>query len=104
MVVGDHLAYPITRKNYDDLRHTDHQVPRLLVVVSVPEDLATWLSHTDENLVLCHCGYWLSLYGQPAFDSVAKEPRKTVHVPRSQPFTAPALVEIMGRIGRKELL
>jgi len=33
------------------------QVPRILVVVVVPGDVASWVRATEEELVLRHCGY-----------------------------------------------
>jgi hypothetical protein len=99
------LTHQIKLKNYDDLRHTDYQNPRILVVVTVPEDITTWLAQTDERLVLSHCGYWLSLRDRPAVASTAKKnPRVSVRLPRNQPFTVEQLNEIMARIGRKEAL
>jgi len=102
---SDYLTYQIKLKNYDDLRQGDYQNPRILVVVTVPEDVADWLTQTDKRPVLSHCGYWVSLLGRPAVTSTSKKnPRVTVYMPRKQPFTVDQLKEIMAKIGRKEML
>jgi len=38
-------------------------VPRILVVVTVPAVAQEWLSQSEEEMVLRHCGYWISLRG-----------------------------------------
>jgi Domain of unknown function (DUF4365) len=103
IVADEHLSHQIPMKNYDDLRFSDYQVPRVLVVVSVPADVNQWLAQTDAQLVLCHCGYWISLRGKPEATHIPQEnPRVTVHLPRSQPFTVAQLDAIMSRIGQGE--
>jgi hypothetical protein len=42
-VLGDHIAYPLKRKNYDDLILTDLVSPRILVVVVLPKHIGVWL-------------------------------------------------------------
>jgi hypothetical protein len=55
-------SYDLKARNYDDLRHTDLQVPRILVVVAVPESIDDWLHHeADRHLLVRHCGWWVSL-------------------------------------------
>ena len=84
IVTSDNLSHQIPMKNYDDLRHDDYQVPRILVVISVPTDVNQWLTQTHDHLLLCHCGYWVSLRGQPEMTSASKEnPRVTVRLPRA---------------------
>ncbi len=36
-------------------------MPRILVVIVVPELLDEWIAQTEENLVMRRCGYWFSL-------------------------------------------
>ncbi len=45
---GDSFGYVLKLKNYDDLRDPDVQVPRILVVVRVPEDAESWLGGDDK--------------------------------------------------------
>src|SRR5688572_25436971 len=96
IVSEDSVRFPLKLKNYTDLRRTGLLVPRFLLVVIVPQDLKDWLLHSEEELVLRHCGYWLSLCGRPA---ITNEDAVTVHLPRSNCFTPEALDGIMKRVG-----
>jgi hypothetical protein len=89
------FSFPLKIKNYDDLRDASVMVPRLLVVVVVPHDLTDWLSQSDSELTLRHCGYWISLRGRPETTN-----RTTVTIPieRSNQFTADGLSTIMQRV------
>jgi hypothetical protein len=60
---GDPWAYDLGVKAYRDLIPIDYQVPRVLVVVRVPSDVQEWMTHSEDQLVLRRCGYWLSLRG-----------------------------------------
>lgn len=53
------IPYVLRRKNYDDLRDNT-QVPRLLVVLELPDE-ENWMSITEEELILRRRAYWLSL-------------------------------------------
>jgi hypothetical protein len=94
---GEHLAFPLSLKNYDDLRPEDVLVPRILVVLLVPERLEDWLIQDERGLTMAHSAYWLSLRGLPA---VPNQQTATVHVPRNQLFTPAALAAIMSRVDR----
>jgi hypothetical protein len=89
----EHVAYPLSLKNYNDLR-ADTMIPRLLIVVVVPELRDEWLAHSEEELRLRRCGYFLSLSGRPARDNTTTV---TVHLPRTGMFTSDQLSVLMGR-------
>lgn len=91
-----HIAYPLKLKNYDELRPLDILVPRILIVVLVPDDLGDWLSHSEQELAMRRCGYWFSLRGALATANTANV---TVHLPRVNQFTVAQLRGIMQRIG-----
>ncbi|HKX29568.1 MAG TPA: DUF4365 domain-containing protein [Blastocatellia bacterium] len=97
----DRIAFPLEIKNYNDLRVENVLVPRILVVVIVPEDINYWLIQNENEMCLKHCGYWMSLSGM-------KETRNkgtiTVSLPRDRQFTAETLQKIMECIGRGEPL
>lgn len=97
---GNAFAHSIKLKNYDDLRAEDLLVPRILVVVLVPESPAEWLAHSEQELAMRRCGYWCSLRGLPAS---ANTTGQTVQMPRSQALTVPALQALMARVGQGEL-
>jgi hypothetical protein len=97
---GGHVTFRLPIKNYDDLR-ADLLWPRVLIVVVLPVDDAEWLVHSEEDLRIRRCGYWLSLRGWPATTN-----RRTVSVriPRSQVFNTAQLREMMSRANRGEAL
>lgn len=96
-LMDDHqIRYPLPLKNYDELRAENYQVPRILVVVVIPTEVNEWLIHSEEQLAMRYCGYWVSLRGMP---ETHNESTVTVHVPRSQRFAVDALCQMMDRIG-----
>lgn len=89
------IGYPLKIKNYDDLRADNYQVPRILVIVLVPDKLEDWLRQSEDEMAMRHCGYWVSLRSQPQTDNEASV---TVRIPRVQQFTVDSLKELMERI------
>ena len=92
----EHVAYPLKLKNYEELRSGDVLVPRILIVVIVPQNLDEWLLHSEQELSMRRCGYWLSLRDWPATTNATNV---TVHLPRTNQFTVAQLQEMMQRIG-----
>ncbi len=90
----DHISFPLSLKNYDDLREPC-LVSRVLLVVLVPDMLADYLAESEQELALRRCGYWFSLRGLPASDNATSQ---TVQIPRTQRFTVQSLEGIMERI------
>ncbi|MBM4778402.1 MAG: DUF4365 domain-containing protein [Archangiaceae bacterium] len=82
-------------KNYTELISVDHQVPRILVVMQVPEDRADWATASPEQLVLRQCAWWLSLRG--ANDS-QNDATQRVWVAKKNVFSMTALEAIMTKI------
>jgi hypothetical protein len=95
-ITAAHIAYPLKIKNYDELRPTDFLVPRILIVVVVPNSLADWLNHSEPELAMRRCGYWRSLRGE---QSTINTTSVTVHLPRTNQFTVTELQAMMQRIG-----
>jgi hypothetical protein len=103
---GDHrsgnvLRYPLKRKNYDDLRVTDVLVPRILVLVTLPENIEDWMDLSPDTLVLRHCVHWVSLAGALARDN---ETSVTVSVSRQNVLTVEELRRLMLRINNGDSL
>ena len=88
------VRYPLNLKNYNDLR-INTLVPRILVVVLVPDNLNEWLQQSEQELCMRYCGYWVSLRGQPETRNTTAV---TVELPRLNQFTVEALRSIIGRI------
>lgn len=91
----DTFSHSIKLKNYDDLREEMVLVPRILVVVLVPDQIADWLGHSEAEMLLRRCGYWISLRGMPESVNTAGQ---TVHIQRAQLFNVTSLQSIMSRI------
>lgn len=89
------VGYDLELKSYDDLRDPDCKIPRLLVVLVLPQAETEWVSQSEAELVLRKCAFWVSLKGQPATTA-----RKTLRVflPRSNVFSAAALHGILDRV------
>ena len=101
LLKDSHLSYPLPIKNYDDLRVDNSIIPRLLIVLLMPQDDSKWLSHTREELCLRYCAYWMSLRGQPPTHNVSTE---TVHIPVDNIFCGEQLSELMKKAERGESL
>ena len=93
------FRFDLSIKNYNDLRLDDLMVPRILIVVRVPENEADWVSHSEAELAVRRCGYWHSLTGMPETEN---QTSRRVHIQRSRVFDPSALREMMGRVGRGE--
>jgi len=85
----------LTIKNYDELRAADFSVPRILIVVVVPPVLGDWLNHTEHELAMRRCGYWISLRGEP---TVMNTTSRTVQLDRTQRFDTAGLDAILTRL------
>lgn len=92
------IAFPLSLKNYNDLRRKGVN-PRILVVVHVPGDVNSWMTEADDCLTLYHAAYWVSLRGRDAVDNIDNI---TVEVPLAQKFTVAALKQIMNLIANGE--
>jgi Domain of unknown function (DUF4365) len=90
------IRYPLILKNYNDLR-INCQIPRILVVVVVPENLADWIEQSEQEMLIKSCAYWVSLRGLPATQNIKSV---TVELPRSNLFTVKAIESMMKRISQ----
>lgn len=106
------VAHPAERKgrlsyflagidSYNKLRAETIAIPRLLVVLFLPQSAEEWLTHTEDELVLKRCAYWVSLKGAPETANVTGQ---TVYLPRGQRFSPEELLALMERIARREEL
>lgn len=98
VVRSDSIAWKLERRHYDRLRARS-SIPKLLVVLVLPEAPAEWLSHSMGELVIRRCAYWTSLKGEP---DIATD-HKTVHIPTTNVFSPEGLKVLMEQISREEL-
>ncbi|HLK58631.1 MAG TPA: DUF4365 domain-containing protein [Chthonomonadaceae bacterium] len=94
-ITGDQFSFALPMKNYNDLRVDNTHIPRLLVILTLPEDDADWLNHSEEQLALKRCAYWCNLQGSPASDN---ENTQTVHIARCNVFSPEVLREMLIRV------
>jgi uncharacterized protein DUF4365 len=94
-VSGDPWPYDLDVKAYRDLIPVDYQVPRVLVVVRIPGDVLDWISHSEDQLVLRRCGYWLSLRGAAPTSNTSTT---RVQMSRAKLFDAAGLTSLMSRV------
>jgi len=95
LIRTDVISYGISKKNYDDLRARVH-VPRLLVAVMVADDEDRWLHHSEEQLIIRHCGFWASLNGLP--DLPEDQDTKAIRFSRENLFNVESLTALMAII------
>lgn len=95
LLSDEKLPFPLSIKNYNDLRDANVLVPRILIVMTVPTDIKDWAIHSESEMVIRHCGYWASLRGMSATNNTDNV---TIDLPRKQMFTPDALHDIMSRI------
>jgi hypothetical protein len=98
-VEGDALSYALKLKNYEDLRPpmAEFQVPRILVLVAVPQDPGEWATHTSDSLILRYRAYWTCLHGEP---ETANTTVVTVKIPAANELTTAWLSAMMARVGQ----
>lgn len=89
---SDYLRFPLKKKNYDDLREPRVLVPRILVVVLVPQNINHWLRQSEKELRVHHCAYWYSLRQCP---DIINKTSATLSIPRSQVFSRKNLRKLM---------
>ena len=94
VIDGDRIRFPLKVKNYNDLRR-NVLVPRILVVVLVPDNLEDWMQQSEAEMCMRYCGYWISLRGMP---ETQKTTTVTVSLPRSNQFTVQTLKSMIQSI------
>jgi len=94
----DSFSFRLKMKNYDDLRVESTHLPRLLVVLTLPEDAGQWLKHTEDALILRRCAYWHNLKGAPASNGKTQ----TVRISRYNLFSPEALRFLMIRVSQQK--
>ena len=97
---GSQINFPLSLKNYNDLR-AETIVPRILIVLLMPQEEAEWLRQTPEELCLRYSAYWLCLRN---LGSVSNVDSVTVHVPTANVFASEQLNDLMQRVERGEEL
>ena len=96
---GAHWRFPLPKRNYDLLREPA-MVPRVLVVLDLPEDDERWLAVSAQELVMRRCAYWVAITGAPESENIRTV---TVSIPTANRLDVPALSNLMDRAGKGTL-
>jgi len=100
-VTTNQVLYDLEVKAYDDLRDPAVSGYRILVVMLLPPDESLWTSQTEDQLVIRHCAYWLSLRGLPP---TTNQRTTRVAIPRGNVFSVEGVTVLMDRIRNGEEL
>lgn len=96
VVRRDGIHFQLKNKNYNDLREVDLHIPKILVVLVVPEDVQSWVIYDPcRSVTLYKHAWWTCLKGKP--DLGAASP--TIILPLENQFNHQSLTEIMDKIG-----
>jgi len=88
-------------KRYDELRARSAPMPKLLVVLYLPEDAARWLEHSEDALIARRCAYWVTLWDAPATKNKSGQ---TIYLPQANLLSPQGLREVARRLSREEEL
>lgn len=86
-------------ERYDRLRDPGSPLPKILVLLYLPEDSTQWLQIDESALIARRCAYWVSLFGAPQSDNKSG---KTIYVPRTQVLTQQSLRDLATRLSLGE--
>lgn len=92
LIQGDTLSYPLSKKNYDDLRGDNLLSPRYLVVLIVPDTHNDWIEKKENHMIMRHLCYWTSIKDMPESDNSTSV---TIGIPLVQRFNSDVLLKLM---------
>ena len=91
---GTELAYDLRVADYNRLIPVT-DIPRVLLLYTMPADPDQWLMQSETETCLRHCLYWLSLRGRPASFNASTE---RVYVPRANFLDQAGLVNMFRQL------
>ena len=100
-LIEGRYAYPLSIKNYNELRDTSCSPLKFLVVVLLPADRSQWLNVSSQQLIARRCAYWLGLHGAGTSTNATNQ---TVYIPENNVLTPDSLCEIARKLARQEEL
>ena len=92
VVREDYIHFSLPVKNYNDLRIGAPVVPRILIVLVMPQSTDEWVEQTQSALCIRKCAYWMSLEGCPETSNTSSV---TVQLPLSNVFNVEQLTGMM---------
>ena len=97
LIKEDHVALQVKRQHYDRLI-ARASVPKVLVVLVLPEQEGEWVVHSHEQLLLRRCAYYLVTTGLPGITTEST----VVHVPLVNVLSPDAMTAMLERLSRGE--
>lgn len=88
------VRYDIDVPTYESLRRTP-PIPRVLVLLVLPEEEGHWLNQSPEELVIRRCAYWTSLRGA---EPTAATSSVRIAIPLARVFSAQAVQALLSRL------
>lgn len=92
LITDGFIKFPLSKKNYDDLRATNVSAPRYLMVLIVPDDHTLWIEHNDDEMLMRHSCYWISIRNYP---ESTNQTSITVDIPVTQKVTHETLKHLL---------
>ena len=86
---------------YNRLREPGSPMPKLLVVLLLPNDPTQWLTLDESSLIARKCAYWVSLKRAPISDNKSG---KTIAIPRAQVLSVQGLRDVALKLSQQEEL
>jgi hypothetical protein len=93
-----HLTFPLSRKNYEDLR-ARALIPRLLLVLVLPKEPAEWIETSEDCMISRRCAYWASVLGMP---ETRNRRSVSIRLPLSQRLDVAQMQRLMQQVSRQE--
>lgn len=93
------IKFPLSVKNYNDLRGEDLTSPRYLAVLLVPRNSSEWVTVNDLGLSIYNNCYWASLRYLPETNNSKKI---IVDIPMSQRVTPDSLHTLLEKASKGE--
>lgn len=91
------LKFQLKLKNYNDLSRRTI-MPRILVVLFVPEECEEWMEISQERSILKHAAWWMSLENAAPSENTTSV---TVSIPRTNLFTPATLIDFLDQTRKK---
>ncbi len=85
---------------YDVLRSDEWFTPRILVVLFLPPEPDDWLIHSEAELRLRRCAYWVSLLGAA---SCPNGTGQTIYLPKNQCLNSQTLKPLCSQLSRRDV-
>ena len=91
-VTATEVIYDLGVRAYNNLRRSDDNNFRLLILLALPEEESEWLTCEPEQLILRRCAYWINLRGLPSTGSTASI---RIRIPTANIFTTTSLLQLL---------